>query len=160
MYAIFSPQNGGTQIPVLINWKQLNYWIPSNQFKLEGLLSLKWILLKGKYMGKLHLKVAYVCVPLGKHIRQWFSFLCLSSLYQFICLWFELEPSQKIFTNLLKILTKLLRLHVSIWKDHRENSEELPKWIIDYIIIYIGNFLVLGQIRRNQFLLEVMKYVF
>ena len=144
MYAIFSPQNDGNQIPVPINWKQLNNRIPSHHFKSEGSFYQKWILLEGEYMGKLHLTVAYICVPLGKHIRQCVSFICLFSLYQFICLWFELEPSQRIFTKLLKILIELLQLHVRIWKDHRRNSEELSQWIIDYIMIYIGHFLRFG----------------
>lgn len=139
---IFSPENGGT--PMLINWKQLNHRIPRHNFKSEGFLYLRWILLEGEYMGKLHLKIAYFCVPLGKNIRQCVSFHCLSSLYQFICLWFELETSKQISAKLLKILIELLRIQFRILKDQRRNSEELSEWIIDYIMIYIGHFLRFG----------------
>ena len=93
----------------VVNLKNLNWYIPYEHFKMEGLFLLKEILQKNDYMYKIDLKDAYFAVSLHsssqKHIRlKW-----KGNVYQFLCLCFGLSSAPRVFTKLMKILISVMR---------------------------------------------------
>ena len=51
-------------------------------------------------MRKINLKDAYFLVPLHRVFQKFLKFNWNSSIYQFLCLWFELGPPSRVFTKL------------------------------------------------------------
>ena len=96
---------------LVINLKHLNNFIQHQYFKMEGLNLLQNVLQKGDYMCNLDLKNAYFCVPLKKESRKyvWLQWEGTLTLYEFLCLCFDLSLAPLIFTKILKVPISLLR---------------------------------------------------
>ena len=63
----------GVQQPV-INLQNLSFFLFYEQFKVESLNSLQFLLKNGDYMTKLELKDAYFCIPFRKESRKFVRF--------------------------------------------------------------------------------------
>ena len=84
--------------------KMLNQFVPFLHFKMEGLSQLKHLIQEKDWMCKLDLKDAYFSVE-----RKFVRFQWKGTLYEFMCLCFELFPAPRVFKKLLKIVISLLR---------------------------------------------------
>ena len=83
----------------VINLKKLDWYIPYEHFKMEGLFLLKEILQKNDYMGKIDLKDAYFAVPLLSSSQKYIRLKWKGNLYQFLCLCFGLSSAPRVFTK-------------------------------------------------------------
>ena len=101
-------KKGGGNRPV-IKLKHLDQFIPYQHFKMEGSFCLREMLQKDDFMGKLDMKDAYFSVTLHQSSRKYVRFLWSGSLYEFLCLCFNLDPAPSIFTKLLKVPISVLR---------------------------------------------------
>ena len=112
------PKKNGQMRPV-INLKQLNQWMDTPHFKMEGISTLRDLLRAGDWMVKVDLKD-----------QQYLRFTADSKCYQFPCLPFSLSCAPWTFTKVMKPLMALLRA-----------------WGIR-IIIYIDDMLILVESRE------------
>ena len=90
-------KDGGNRL--MINLKNLNKLIQYQQFKMEGLHYLRYMLQQGDYMCQLDMKDAYFLVPLHRNYRDKFRFHWSGKLYEFLCLCFGLGPAPRILTK-------------------------------------------------------------
>ena len=118
----------------MINLKDLNTFIPYKHFKMEGFHLLKEILEQGDYLCELYLKDTYFCVALNKQSRKYVRFEWEVSLYEFLCLCFELGPAPKLFKKLIKLPVSIIcNLYIRI-------------------IVYLDGFLILGKTLEETIL--------
>ena len=120
------PKKDGGHRPVF-NLKSLNNFINPPHFKMEGFHTLKEILKKGDFMGKLDLKDAYTSVPIALKDRAFLRFLWKGQKFQFSTLPFGLSTAPFVFTKLLKPVAGHLR------------SQGIR------LVIYLDDFLFLNQ---------------
>ena len=103
---------------------------------MESSQSLRTLLQKSEYLSKLDLKDTYLCVPLsqddGRRVRFWWEL----TLYQFLCLCFDLALAPYVFTKLLKIPMALLR-RIGI-----------------RMVIYLDDMLIIGRTREDTLALQ------
>ena len=83
-------KDGGNR-PV-INFKNLNEFIPYKHFKMEGLHCVKFFLEQDELLCKIDLKEAYFSVPLNKNSQRFVRFQRSDKLYEFLCLCFGHGP--------------------------------------------------------------------
>ena len=102
------PKKDGSLRPV-VNLKALNKFITHNRFKMEGAHLLKDLLQPGDWMASIDLKDAYFSVPIAKQDRKFLRFRWQGQLFEFQCLPFGLSSVPRVFTELLKPVTALLR---------------------------------------------------
>ena len=128
------PKKGGGRRPI-INLKPLNKGIPHFHFKMEGVQSLKDIVLRGDFMIKLDLKDAYFAVPIHSFHQKYLSFIWEGKHYQFTCLPFGLSCAPRTFTKVMKPLVAYLRslgVRLVIYIDDMlildQSKEQLLKW--------------------------------
>ena len=95
------PKKDGGQRPV-INLKQLNRYVKSEHFKMEGLHTVKALLRKHDWMAKVDLKDAFFMVPVAPQFRQYLLFKLGKRIFQFNCLPFGLCTALRVFTKILK----------------------------------------------------------
>ena len=81
----------------VINFKNLNKFIPYLHFKIEGLHCLKFLQEQDDMLCKTDLKEAYFSVSLNKNSQKFVRFQWSGNLYQFLCLCFGLGPAPRIF---------------------------------------------------------------
>ena len=102
------PKKDGGQRPV-INLKQLNRYVKSEHFKMEGLHTVKALLRKHDWMAKVDLKDAFFMVPVAPQFRQYLLFKLGKRIFQFNCLPFGLCTAPRVFTKILKPAVEMLR---------------------------------------------------
>ena len=118
----------------MINVKDLNTFIPYKHFKMEGLHLLKEILEQDDYLCELYLKDTYFFVALNKQSRKYVRFEWEVSLYEFLCLCFELGPTPKLFKKLIKLPVSIIcNLYIRI-------------------IVYLDGFVILGKTLEETIL--------
>jgi len=78
-------KKGGERHPI-IHLKPLNRFIPHVHFKMEGIQSLRELILPGDFMIKLDLKDAYFSIPIHTTQQRFLSFMWEGQSYQFTCL--------------------------------------------------------------------------
>ena len=93
----------------VINLKQLNEWVTTEHFKMEGVSTLKDILQLGNWFVKIDLKDAYFTIPIDSGHQQYLRFMLEGESYQFTCLSFGLSCAPRTFTKVLKPVMILLR---------------------------------------------------
>ena len=128
------PKKGGERRPI-INLKALNRFIPHVHFKMEGIQSLRELILPGDFMIKLDLKDAYFSIPIHTTQQRFLSFMWEGQSYQFTCLPFGLSSAPRTFTKVMKPLVAYLRslgIRLVIYLDDMlilaQTKEELLKW--------------------------------
>ena len=72
---------------------------------MEDLNQLNYLLRQNNLMVKIDLQYTFFSIPLHPETQKYVRFQWKGDLYQFLCLWFVLEPPPRIFTKLLKIPT-------------------------------------------------------
>ena len=95
----------GGQRPV-INLKGLNQFVKQEHFKMEGLHLLPDLLQPGDWMAKMHLKDAYLQVPIHPDHQPLLTFLWEEKCYKFTCLPFGLSSAPR---KLMKPIVGFLR---------------------------------------------------
>ena len=124
------PKRGGERRPI-INLRNLNTFIPHTHFKMEGIHSLRDIILSGDFMIKLDLKEAYFAVPIHPTHQKYLSFRWKGQVFQFTCLPFGLSSAPRTFTKVMKPVVSYLRsLGVRM-------------------IVYLDDILILGQTKEE-----------
>ena len=128
------PKKGGERRPI-INLKALSRFIPHVHFKMEGIQSLRELILPGDFMIKLDLKDAYFSIPIHTTQQRFLSFMWEGQSYQFTCLPFGLSSAPRTFTMVMKPLVAYLRslgIRLVIYLDDMlilaQTKEELLKW--------------------------------
>jgi hypothetical protein len=106
MFAI--PKKLGGMRPIL-NLKCLNRFIVYQQFKMEGLDCVKYIIQPGDWMAKTDLQDAYFLVAVTLEHRKFLRFFWNDVLYDYSCLPFGLSSAPRVFTKLLKPVVAYLR---------------------------------------------------
>ena len=128
------PKKGGEHRPI-INLKVLNRFIPHIHFKMEGIQSLRDIILPGDFMIKLDLKDAYFSIPIHPSHRKFLSFRWKHKAFQFTCLPFGLSSAPRMFTKVMKpVITyfRSLGIRMVVYLDDMlilaQTKEDLLKW--------------------------------
>ena len=103
------PKKDGGRRPI-INLKSLNKFIPHHHFKMEGIHSLRDIVLQGDFMIKLDLKDAFFSVPVHHSFQKYLGFKWEDREYLFQCMPFGLTSAPRIFTKLMRPVVTILRL--------------------------------------------------
>lgn len=99
---------GGGWRPI-INLKRLNSFLDVKHFKMEGINTLRDVLQKGDWMGKLDLSDAYLTVPIHIDDRKYLKFQWKNRYYQFKSLPFGLATAPRTFTKLMKPIVSEMR---------------------------------------------------
>ena len=102
------PKKDGKLRPV-INLRELNRFVKTAHFKIEGVQSVRDLLLGSDWLTRIDLKDAYFAVPIHTEHQQFLRFRWQGTSYQFICLPFGLSTATRVFTKLLKPVMSYLR---------------------------------------------------
>ena len=101
-------KKGGVQ-RLVINLKDLNNFVKSEHFKMEGIHVLPDLIQQGDWMIKLDLKDAYLQLPIHKEYQCLLQFRWEQKTYQFVCLPFGLISAPQVFTKVMKPVVGKLR---------------------------------------------------
>ena len=93
----------------IFNLKNLNRFVQSQKFKMEGLEAVRKLIQPGDFMMKLDLQDAYFSVPIHNSHKKYLRFVFQGITYEFQCLPFGLSSAPRTFTKLLKPVTVMLR---------------------------------------------------
>lgn len=96
------PKKGGEH-RLIINLKWLNRFIPRVHFKIDGIPSLKDIVLSRDYMIKLDLKDPYFAIPIHPSHQRYLNFVWKDQTFQFTCQPFGLSSAPRTFTKVMKV---------------------------------------------------------
>ena len=102
------PKKDGSWRPI-INLKHLNSFLEVPHFKMEEINSLKDVLQKDNFMGKIDLKDAYLTVPVCQQHRKFLKFHWKGQNYQFKVLPFGLATAPRVLTKILRPLAVKMR---------------------------------------------------
>ena len=94
----------------IFNLKNLNRFVQSQKFKMEGLEAVRKLIQPGDFMMKLDLQDAYFSIPIHNSHKKYLRFVFQGITYEFQCLPFGLSSAPRTFTKLLKPVMALLRL--------------------------------------------------
>ena len=141
------PKSGGGWRPI-IDLRQLNQYIDSPHFKMEGLHMLPSLLQQEAYMAKIDLKDAYLTVPVAKDSQPFLAFQGQEGvLFQFKVLPFGLCTAPFTFTKLTKPLVQFLRrvgIHILIYLDDMLLSAQSKQQLLEHISTVIWLLASLG----------------
>ena len=93
----------------VVNLKSLNQFIQNHHFKMESTASLRDIIQRGDFMGRLDLKDAYLTIPIVSNRRKYLWFHWKGQNYEFRTLPFGLASAPRVFTKLLRPVAAALR---------------------------------------------------
>ena len=99
----------------IIHLKALNRFIPHVHFKMEGIQSLRELILPGDFMIKLDLKDAYFSIPIHTTQQRFLSFMWEGQSYQFTCLPFGFSSAPRTFTKGNEAVSYLRSLGIQLW---------------------------------------------
>ena len=138
------PKMEGWMRPV-ITLKALNFWVHPQYFKMEGIRTLRKIVVQDEWLAKLDLKDAYFTVSVHQEHRKFLRFVVDQVRYQFTCLPFGLSCAPWAFTKVLKPVTAFLRslgVHLIVYIDDiliiGKSSEEVQNHMEGLIALLEG----------------------
>ena len=102
------PKKDGTMRPI-IDLRELNKFVHSEHFKMEGIHLIQMLLQEGDWMVKLDLKDAYYAILIDHSHRKYLAFQFQGVTYQFDCLPFGLTSAPRVFTKIMKPAIAWLR---------------------------------------------------
>ena len=111
----------------VINLKRLNEWVTHQNFKIEGMSTLRELLKTNDWMAKTDLKDAYFIIPMHPTHQPFLGLMVNQQHYQFTCLPFGLSCAPWVFIKVMKPISIFLQ------------SMEV------HMIVYIDDILVMGS---------------
>lgn len=102
------PKKDGGWRPV-VNLKGLNNFLRIDHFKMESIASLRDVVQREDYMGRLDLKDAYLSVPISKKCWGYLRFRWGGQNYEFRTLPFGVASAPRVFTKLLRPVAAMMR---------------------------------------------------
>lgn len=118
---------------------------------MEGLETVKSLVRKGDWLGKLDLKDAYLTVPIFPAHQKYLRFCCRGKIYQFSCLAFGLNSAPHHFTKLLMVVVTFLRqrgMKLVVYLDDililNENRAKLiedlamARWFLEFLCFLVN----------------------
>ena len=102
------PKSDGSN-RLIFNLAPLNEFIAPSHFKLEDYRSVRALLVKDGFMGKIDIRHAYLHVPIHLNCRKFLKFRWQGVLYQFDTLPFGLSLAPWVFTKLMRPVMTFLR---------------------------------------------------
>jgi len=142
------PKKDGGQRPV-INLKHLNKFVKSENFKMEGLHTVKALLKRSDWMAKVDLKDAFFMVPIAPQFRHLLLFMWGEKTFQFNCLPFGLCTAPRVFTKVLKPSVEMLRslgIRLVIYMD-------------DMLLMASSKQELMNHVQMSLFLLENLGFI-
>ena len=126
----FNTVHSETSVHGQVNLKNLNRFVQSQKFKMEGLEAVRKLIQPGDFMMKLDLQDAYFSVPIHNSHKKYLRFVFQGITYEFQCLPFGLSSAPRTFTKLLKPVIVLLRtqgIRIVIYLDDRLILDQSPE---------------------------------
>ena len=96
-----TPKSDGSY-RLILNFKNLNQFLPYVHFKINTVESVLKLIKKGCFMAKVDLKDAYYSVKIKQEHQKYLKFVFDGALYQFTCLPNGLSFGPQKFTKILK----------------------------------------------------------
>ena len=133
----------------MINLKVLNRFVQKEQFKMEGIHTVKDLLRQGDWVAKVDLKDAFFSVPIDHQHRKFLRFIFKGKTYQFNCLPFGLSSAPWVFTKTLKPVLAVLR----------ERGVRLIAYIDNILVMTESRNLIQDQVTGMLYLLECLGFI-
>ncbi len=103
------PKPNGTY-RLILNLKKQNTFIVNEHFKIEDFRNVCNLIQKDMFLATIDIKDAYYFIPVAHEDRKYLKFRWKGKLFQFTCLPFGLSTAPRIFTKVLKVVAKYLRV--------------------------------------------------
>jgi hypothetical protein len=97
------------EIRPVINLKTINPYVKYTHFKMEGLRTVKELLLSEDWMVTVDLKDAFHHVPIHQDQQRFFRFRFEGQLYQWQAMPFGYSDAPRVFTKLMKVIAEVAR---------------------------------------------------
>ena len=146
------PKKEGRWRPV-INLKALNSWVQPQHFKMEGIHTLRELLVRNDWLAKLDLKDAYFTVPIHRDHQKYLRFVVEQVHYQFTCLPFGLSCAPWAFTKVLRPVAAFLRtlgVRMIVYIDDMLIMGESPDVVWDHVTAMVALLEGLGFIVNTD----------
>ena len=146
------PKKEGRWRPV-INLKALNWWVQPQHFKMEGIHTLRDLLVQNDWLAKLDLKDAYFTVPIHPDHQKFLRFVVEQVHYQFTCLPFGLSCAPWAFTKVLRPVAAFLRtlgVRVIVYIDDMLIMGESPDVVKNHVTAMVALLEGLGFIVNTD----------
>ena len=146
------PKKEGRWRPV-INLKALNSWVQPQHFKMEGIHTLRELLVRNDWLAKLDLKDAYFTVPIHRDHQKYLRFVVEQVHYQFTCLPFGLSCAPWAFTKVLRPVAAFLRtlgVRMIVYIDDMFIMGESPDVVRDHVTAMVALLEGLGFIVNTD----------
>ncbi|KAL1920713.1 uncharacterized protein VTP21DRAFT_1090 [Calcarisporiella thermophila] len=103
------PKREKTKIRPLLDLRRINQYIQYQHFKMEGLPTIRDLVLPGDYLIKVDLSDAYLTIPIHQKSPKFLSFRHRGETYSFKAMPFGLASAPRIFSKLMKDALEPLR---------------------------------------------------
>ena len=98
----------------IVSLKFLNKFLRYIKFRMTTIKDVRLWLRKGYYLASIDLTDAYFSVPIHESAWKYVRFVWRNITYEFKCIMFGLGASPRVFTKVLKVVVKYIRLTFNI----------------------------------------------
>lgn len=106
---IFLREKSNGSHRLILNLKNLNFYVDTPKFRLVSLRKVSQIIQKGDYMVKIDISNAYYHIPVWDSHRRYLSFAFGNNIYNMNCLPFGLSSAPSVFSKISNWVASLLR---------------------------------------------------